>query len=251
MLKLTTQQKITKIQGQHSTGRSNHDVGTVKIESSNILFMPNGIGEHFSKLQRLQIDNDQLTGISKENFVGLKMLKELFMTNNKLQTIPGDAFNDLSNLELLDLQDNMIEILDTATFSQLQSLKRLNLGHNKLTSLPSNLFKGNVYLQEILMGRNDLKALSIEAFDNLSHLKNLDMTNNICIDAHFQSDNMTLLNTALTKCMTVYSDVYVNYEVQQEAKIEGDGSKCTYGSTEIVHIVDHWIFRMFFGNWKF
>lgn len=65
-------------------------------------------------------------------FLGLPLLRRLFLNHNNITTLHDGAFTHLSGLDELELHDNQLSVLTRETFSGLKMLRRLLLNNNKL-----------------------------------------------------------------------------------------------------------------------
>ena len=96
-------------------------------------------------------------------------LKELFINNNVIETLPGEI-EGLIDLQVLHLEHNKLTNLPP-TIGKLTSLVVLNLEHNLLTSLPNEI-KELKKLTKLLLANNKLSELpaTIIYLDNLEEL---------------------------------------------------------------------------------
>lgn len=97
-------------------------------------------------------------------------LKQLLMSNNKINQLPSRAFATLKNLEQIDLHSCAIQKVDNDTFAGLLSLTNLNLADNIIEKVPINLPST---LSLLYLNGNKIAALGENAFVNLASLKNL------------------------------------------------------------------------------
>ncbi|XP_017285110.1 toll-like receptor 13 [Kryptolebias marmoratus] len=91
--------------------------------------------EDFSRLLKLKILNlksNQIVYVEDESFFRLVSLKTLIMKNNGLTNLTSDMFKGLSNLTVLDLNNNNIQFIPKSAFHFLISLQTLDLGFNAL-----------------------------------------------------------------------------------------------------------------------
>ncbi|KAL5014485.1 hypothetical protein ScPMuIL_008755, partial [Solemya velum] len=74
----------------------------------------------------LEIQQTQMTKLSKSIFEGLSSLKSLNMSNNMIYSVEDRTFEGLDNLHSLDLSENMIEDFSDEMFSGLNNLTELH-----------------------------------------------------------------------------------------------------------------------------
>uniref|UniRef100_A0A3P8RH18 Toll like receptor 2 n=1 Tax=Astatotilapia calliptera TaxID=8154 RepID=A0A3P8RH18_ASTCA len=97
-------------------------------------------------ITELDLSLNALETIMKDDFLSYAALRALFVNNNRIKTIHEDAFHPLTHLEKLDLSSNQLETLSSGWFQNLTSLHYLNLLGNKY----STLGQGNLFLHVTL-----------------------------------------------------------------------------------------------------
>ncbi|XP_065934646.1 toll-like receptor 13 [Magallana gigas] len=126
-----------------------------------------------SSLSSLNIARLQLGGqLPSSTFALLNgtVLKQLLMSNNKINQLPSRAFATLKRLEQIDLKGCKIQTIANDTFAGLHFLTNLNLADNYLDKVPTNLPSS---LNILYLNGNQIIALGENSFVNLVSLKNL------------------------------------------------------------------------------
>ncbi|XP_016317153.1 toll-like receptor 5 [Sinocyclocheilus anshuiensis] len=85
-------------------------------------------------------------------FDDLHQLEALFLSSNRLQSLPKDIFKDLNSLIFLDLSSNSLKYLPNGIFPT--NLQYLNLEYNSVYSVDPNLFSTLSYLSLLGNGFN-------------------------------------------------------------------------------------------------
>lgn len=94
----------------------------------------------FSKLQKLDLSSNQLSGDILPAISSLTNLVRLDISNNRLTGDPTTAILPLSNLQEISVGNNQFVFADINTFLQnFPSLKVLDLSHTSLTAVPQNI----------------------------------------------------------------------------------------------------------------
>src|SRR5579871_3916389 len=154
-----------------------------------------------ANLQILDLEGNKFTSIP-ENVGALTRMRILLLGENELEDLPWNAIEKFTDLYDLDLHSNKLSAdllpvdLDAIT---LRSVSNLDVHANSLISLPSNLhlpaltqfnasqnniatsgtfFTSTPRLIHLYLAQNQLETLP-DGIVNLSHLKTLDVTNNI------------------------------------------------------------------------
>lgn len=144
--------------GAHKSNKYNNDVKGISIQNTNTKFIPANLGSLFN-LTALRIENTigQMVEIHEKHFRGMPELESLSLYNNKLTSVPADAFTTLTKLRLIHLSINRIEIL------------------------PYGLFSNNLNLEKIYLYDNKIKYIGSELFNGLSKLNLLELRGNVCV----------------------------------------------------------------------
>jgi Leucine-rich repeat (LRR) protein len=120
------------------------------------------------QLQRLLLNNNELTNVKQKFFKNLVGLKEVNMDFNKLVTLESNVFLNNNNLEILSINNNFLTDINEQAFNGLKtSLQRLHLSRNKLKHLNDDLFIYTTSLQQLFLDRNLLTTLNRNTFFGL------------------------------------------------------------------------------------
>ncbi|VTJ52593.1 Hypothetical predicted protein [Marmota monax] len=84
--------------------------------------VPRGIPRN---AERLDLDRNNITRITKTDFAGLKNLRVLHLEDNQVSVIERGAFQDLKQLERLRLNKNKLQVLPELLFQSTPKLTRL------------------------------------------------------------------------------------------------------------------------------
>ncbi|XP_078507445.1 uncharacterized protein LOC144767964 [Lissotriton helveticus] len=115
--------------------------------------------ENLQKLKSLKIHSQQPYGIKiipPNFFKGLKSLKDLDLSNNRILTVSHNVFDDLRELRFLDLSDSC----------------------NGIQNLPAGIFRNQIQLQTLDLENIGLQSLTNEVFGNLTSLRVLHLMKN-------------------------------------------------------------------------
>lgn len=125
-------------------------------------------------ITELDLSLNALETIVKDDFLSYAALRALFLNNNRIKTIHEDAFYPLIHLEKLDLSSNQLETLSSGWFQNLTTLHHLNLLGNKYSTLgQGNLFLPLRSLKTLHFGGSFLQSVSKRDFSGLFDLEEL------------------------------------------------------------------------------
>ncbi|XP_062454693.1 toll-like receptor 13 [Rhea pennata] len=110
-------------------------------------------------------------------FQGLTALRTLFLSQNKLLSIPSDIFDDLAQLQYLTLADsnNGMQDLPPGIFKNLTSLESLDLENVGLHSLTLEVFGNLSRLKTLRLAKNELQTVNQSVAQRLRALRYLDL----------------------------------------------------------------------------
>ncbi|KAK7930497.1 hypothetical protein WMY93_006892 [Mugilogobius chulae] len=174
----------------------------VNVSQNKLTFLPSGL-LHLRHLQRLWASNNHLSVLfqldNDMNWIGLKRLEELDVSENYLNSLPANIMHCLKSLRSLNASDNRLKELTEpwgcplkqcrASGNLLESLpevisaqwrkhlQEVDLCNNKLTELPGYLFELEA-LVCLRLGGNQLTSLPTTIEWKCTQLRTLDLSHN-------------------------------------------------------------------------
>ena len=146
--------------GYHKANKNDADVKGILIHETNTKYIPLNLGSLFN-LTALHMVRTQLVEIKATDVHGMQDLEELNFWDNKLSSVPLDAFTTLTKLKYIFLTSNQIE------------------------ELPNGIFNNNLELNSIHLEYNKIKYLGAEIFNNLKELYFVGLDDNICVSKNY------------------------------------------------------------------
>ncbi|XP_031587127.1 leucine-rich repeat transmembrane neuronal protein 4 [Oreochromis aureus] len=152
---------------------------------------------HLGQLVWLYLDHNSINAIDALAFHGVRRLKELILSSNKISHLHNNTFSAIPNLRNLDLSYNQLQSLHPGhfyglrklqnlhfrsnglkqilvrTFLECRSLEFLDLGYNRLRSLTRTAFLGLFKLRELHLEHNQFTRINFFIFPRLSNLQAL------------------------------------------------------------------------------
>lgn len=135
-----------------------------------------GIFQGMPKLTTLYLDQNMITTIHNNAFVGLEAnLQSLSLASNQLQEFPSSALRPVHELTTLHIDDNKIERIDNKAFEGFgEHIKFLWLQNNRIKDIPPEAFQDLHSLEWIKLYNNLLTTLHYElmepVLDTLQHI---------------------------------------------------------------------------------
>lgn len=141
--------------------------------------------EGSSNIENIVVANG-FESISSIWFHGMKHLKEVNLSYNKLHKIPCESIPD--GVENLAILDNQISKPRFEGCKFLKSLKHLYLGGNGIEALDVNCFHHIENLEDLALDRNHISHFTNEYVKNLKHLKWIGLTGNGITETDIRKD---------------------------------------------------------------
>ena len=143
------------------------------LNDNNLSSLPEDIFNNLSELQDIRLHNNKLSSLPEDIFDGLSNLQLLYLSGNGLSSLPEDIFDRLSSLIIIDLRDNNLSSLSADIFAGLSNLQHLYLSNNDLSSLPADIFNELFTLRHLYLWDNNLSSLPADIFNHLCSLKTI------------------------------------------------------------------------------
>ncbi|XP_063535089.1 toll-like receptor 6 [Cydia strobilella] len=136
-------------------------------------------------LRSLDIGNNNITHLNRENFRGLSELFGLRLVDNKVTYLNDDTFEHLPQLQVLNLASNNIKHVAPGCFRRNVNLKLLRMDGNEITNF-DGIFSTLNSLVWLNMSQNKIMSFDFRSFPN--SLEWLDLHKNYI--ENFVNDDM-------------------------------------------------------------
>ncbi|KAB0797932.1 hypothetical protein PPYR_08925 [Photinus pyralis] len=130
------------------------------------------------QLRVLDLTNNKLLNINSTTLKSLSALFELRISKNLIPEIKTNLFGNLPSLKLIYLDNNELVTIESHSFNSLPSLVILKMNNNKLRRLPEFAFYDLPMLQVLELQENQLESISENGFSSITHLLMLNMSHN-------------------------------------------------------------------------
>uniref|UniRef100_A0A8C6TFX3 Slit homolog 3 (Drosophila) n=1 Tax=Neogobius melanostomus TaxID=47308 RepID=A0A8C6TFX3_9GOBI len=115
--------------------------------------VPKGIPRN---AERLDLNRNNVTRITKVDFTGLKNLRILDLSENQIQAVARKAFRGITNVKNLQLDSNHISCIEDGAFRALRDLEILTLNNNNVSLIPLSSFNHMPKLRTLRLHSNSL-----------------------------------------------------------------------------------------------
>ncbi|XKL67486.1 hypothetical protein PGB90_002977 [Kerria lacca] len=159
----------------------NLNIRILDASYNNFVLVPNIGFSALKQLQELKLHNNEISMIADHALGGLKNLKSLDLSSNKIVSLPLDLFVECAeSIKEIYLQNNSISVLSPRLFANLNQLLSLDLSSNQLTSawINNETFSGLIRLVLLNLSRNQITKLDPTLFHDLYTLQILNLEHN-------------------------------------------------------------------------
>ncbi|XP_055321030.1 leucine-rich repeat-containing protein 24-like isoform X2 [Sitodiplosis mosellana] len=134
-----------------------------------------------TEVQVLVLNENHIEQLNREEFttLGLVNLQRIYLKKSGVASVHRDAFKNLKILVEIDLSENSIETLDKNTFNGNDRLRILYLNGNPLKMLMAYQFPVLPHLRSLDLHNCQINSIDPLAFANLELLELLNLKNNL------------------------------------------------------------------------
>ena len=126
----------------------------------------------------LHLQRANIAELRSGDFKGLTNLRWLYLSNNRLSSLPPDLFSESSKINILDLNNNEFSEVPTEALSALWQLSWLRLDYNNLGNLSPDAFAGLESVEVLRLRNNGIVELPPGVFRDLRQLESLHLFHN-------------------------------------------------------------------------
>ncbi|XP_063909623.1 protein toll-like [Zophobas morio] len=149
----------------------------VNLSSNKLKMIPSSLFRYNRKLESLRMKNNFNLQLPDYLFAN-STIKDVDLSNCRLQTIPEHIFENCANLSTIILENNHLKYLSQVLFKGLVNLKKINLQKNSISALASDVFSDLSALENLNLKANKLEHVYSKLFTNLTELRIVDFSRN-------------------------------------------------------------------------
>ncbi len=130
-----------------------------------------------TEAQKVMLSFNSITSIPAGVFSHLALCKSLQTDQNKISLVDQEAFVGLESLRFLGMESNQLSFLRPDTFAGLYSLSSIHLSFNFFSVIPYGMLRGPPGLTELHLESNPISNIQAVAFNHLPLLKQIYLFN--------------------------------------------------------------------------
>ena len=215
-----TNTTVVNSQFFENSGRNFSVFGILKNKN---LIVESSAFQNWTRLEYLCLGDNKLPSIPLDAFLGLNKLIWLDLSSNRLEAIHSEWFQSLNNLNELNLSRNQFKQVPVGAFDKLTKLRRLDLRNNKIRTIKNEVFQQTTMMEKISLSENRVKEIQIDTFKHLSRLTYLNLEDNDCINSEFIMKSSGEIAQGLTPCYSTMLAPYQLLSNEQLANTEDNG----------------------------
>lgn len=180
--------------------------------------------EGFPALTTAILKGNMIRELTKESFINTKMIENLDLSQNSINSVDLSAFKKLKHLKKINLSFNMISKIERDTFKDNELLTKLDLSRNSISRLnrisAPNLTSMNMTWCQIM-------TIDPDAISGLPELVELDLSNNMINDIPdtLSSENLQTLDLSMNRMTSIKEATFAGFP--DIAKINLAGNRFT------------------------
>ncbi|VVC87749.1 unnamed protein product [Leptidea sinapis] len=200
---------------QAFTGLNLHVLHELFLDNNKIKHIDDNAFDNITTIEDLGLNDNVLSSVPV-SIRKLRSLRSLDIGNNNISHISRENFHGLSELFGLRLVDNKVTYLNENTFEHLPQLQVLNLASNKIMHVAEGCFRKNINLKLLRMDGNDITEFN-GIFNSLHSLVWLNMSANKISTFDFSSfpSSLEWLDLHMNIIHTFFNnDLYSNTNIK-------------------------------------
>ena len=138
--------------------------------------------EELSKVRGLLLDNNNISSLHQNAFIGLDSLVHLDLGQNKIVNIMPNLFQNLTYLKNLYISHNDISLIGQGDFKGLDRLELLDVGYNNIFKIHSRGFQGLTNVLFLYLDHNNMTTIHLYLFQDLKKVRHLFLAGNRFFD---------------------------------------------------------------------
>ena len=183
-------------------------------------------------LYRWDLSENPINEIKQDDFEGLRnsSISELNLQELNITTLTKECFRYLPYLQVLDLTNNKLVSIKSDIFYYVSHISFLILTDTKLNRNPGYMLSNMTYLNVLSIANNNISNSTFgEEFQSLTHLKTLDVSKNplrILRNISFLNlqylENLKELDLSSCKLERIEADTFIPLKALTRLKLTGN-----------------------------
>lgn len=170
-----TRQNLTQVPGDLSPEIQNLDLtGNRIVNLTSKAFSR----VHLVNLHKLTLRECGIEWIDRDAFSGLKIIIEIDLSGNNIQSLQPGIFHETQKLRVLLLNQNRLRVLENDLFVNLTFLQKVSLASNQLERIEERTFYNLPKLHSLVLDGNNFSTLQLQRFEEVPRLGSLGLQNN-------------------------------------------------------------------------
>lgn len=180
--------------------------------------------EGFPALMTAILKGNMIRELTKESFINTKMIENLDLSQNSVNSVDSSAFKKMKHLKSLNLSFNMVSKIERDTFKDNELLTKLDLSRNTISRW-NRITAPN--LTNLNMTWCQIMTIDPDAISGMPELVELDLSNNLINDIPdtLSSENLQTLDLSMNRMTNIRNATFNGFP--DIAKINLSGNRFT------------------------
>jgi insulin-like growth factor-binding protein complex acid labile subunit len=201
--------------------------------------------EGFPALMTAILKGNMIRELTKETFINTKMIENLDLSQNSVNSVDTSTFKKLKHLKVLNLSFNMIPKIERETFKENELLTKLDLSRNTVNRL-NRINAPN--LTHLNMTWCQIMTIDPDAISGMPELVQLDLSNNLINDIPdtLFSENLQTLDLSMNRMTNIRNATFAGFP--DIAKIDLSGNRFTVPFKKDFFAENLYLAELFLGD---
>jgi Leucine-rich repeat (LRR) protein len=200
---------------------------SIRIDNQLAIFLPLNLSANFPFLTAIAVTHSSLHEIDANAFDNMLNVKNLTLSNNRIEVLPVGAFKSLKNLNYLDLSYNDVEYLLDNTFQGLWKLEELKIHENEITKIHDKAFNYLRNVNKLSLQSNHIETLSATFIDAFANIEFVDFSENTCIFGRYPGDSLKAIKKQIKSTCHALIEINCNFKVDNDELELSENYTCT------------------------
>lgn len=177
--------------------------------------------EGFPALKIALLKGNMVRSLTKESLINTKMLEQLDLSQNAINSVDVNAFKKLKHLKILNLSFNMISKIDRDTFKDNELLVRLDLSRNTISRLNRITAQSLTHLN---LTWCQIMSIDPDAIHGMPELVELDLSNNMLneLPDMFSGESLQTLDLSMNRMVHIKESTFAGFTDISKINLSGN-----------------------------
>lgn len=177
--------------------------------------------EGFPALMTAILKGNMIRQLTRDSFINTKMLENLDLSENHINSVDMNTFKKLKHLKTLNLSVNLIPRIDRDTFKDNELLTKLDLSRNSISRVNRIISPSITHLNLTYCG---IQIIDPDAVSGLPELLELDLSHNLLGDIPdtWSAKNLQTLDLSMNRLIGIRETTFTGFPELATLRLAGN-----------------------------